>query len=47
MHSHLVYSRQIALFVIGAAGFGRRISWIEDEVIPPGYTMTFKVDISF
>ncbi|KAF9555383.1 cytochrome P450 [Agrocybe pediades] len=32
----------IALFVIGAAGFGRGISWKEDAVIPPGHTMTFK-----
>ncbi|KAF8967870.1 cytochrome P450 [Flammula alnicola] len=32
----------IALFVIGAAGFGRSISWKEDVVIPPGHTMTFK-----
>ncbi|KIJ61829.1 hypothetical protein HYDPIDRAFT_176809 [Hydnomerulius pinastri MD-312] len=26
----------IALFVIGAAGFGRDISWKEDDIIPPG-----------
>ncbi|PPQ93732.1 hypothetical protein CVT25_013072 [Psilocybe cyanescens] len=32
----------IALFVIGAAGFGRNISWKEDAVIPPGHSMTFK-----
>jgi cytochrome P450 len=32
----------IALFIIGAAGFGRRISWKEDVVVPPGYTMPFK-----
>ncbi|KAH9485050.1 Cytochrome P450 monooxygenase 124 [Psilocybe cubensis] len=32
----------IALFVIGAAGFGRSISWKEDAVIPPGHSMTFK-----
>ncbi|EGN92845.1 hypothetical protein SERLA73DRAFT_163809 [Serpula lacrymans var. lacrymans S7.3] len=32
----------IALFVIGAAGFGRSISWQEDEIIPPGHKMTFK-----
>ncbi|KAF7793522.1 hypothetical protein EIP86_004636 [Pleurotus ostreatoroseus] len=33
----------IALFVIGAAGFGRRVTWKEDEVVGPGHTMTFKV----
>ncbi|KAJ7807793.1 cytochrome P450 [Mycena leptocephala] len=32
----------IALFVIGAAGFGRKVSWKEDTVVPPGYTMSFK-----
>ncbi|KAF9049846.1 cytochrome P450 [Panaeolus papilionaceus] len=32
----------IALFVIGVAGFGRGISWAEDDAVPPGYTMTFK-----
>ncbi|KDR75778.1 hypothetical protein GALMADRAFT_248465 [Galerina marginata CBS 339.88] len=32
----------IALFVIGAAGFGRSISWQEDTKIPPGHLMTFK-----
>ncbi|KAF5321118.1 hypothetical protein D9619_001344 [Psilocybe cf. subviscida] len=32
----------IALFIIGAAGFGRRISWKEDVVVPEGYTMSFK-----
>ncbi|KAF5322602.1 hypothetical protein D9619_001346 [Psilocybe cf. subviscida] len=32
----------IALFVIGAAGFGRRISWKEDLAVPEGYTMSFK-----
>ncbi|KIM40203.1 hypothetical protein M413DRAFT_446366 [Hebeloma cylindrosporum] len=32
----------IALFVIGAAGFGRSISWKEDSVVPPGHAMTFK-----
>ncbi|KIJ46886.1 hypothetical protein M422DRAFT_29073 [Sphaerobolus stellatus SS14] len=31
----------IALMVIGAAGFGRRISWEEDSDIPPGHTMSF------
>ncbi|KAJ6474842.1 cytochrome P450 [Mycena sanguinolenta] len=32
----------IALFVIGVAGFGRKVSWKEDTVVPPGYTMSFK-----
>ncbi|KAF5322275.1 hypothetical protein D9619_001909 [Psilocybe cf. subviscida] len=32
----------IALFIIGAAGFGRHISWKEDVVVPEGYTMPFK-----
>ena len=34
---------QIALFVIGVAGFGRRMGWREDEVLPAGHQMTFKV----
>jgi len=34
--------RQIALFVIGVAGFGRSVSWKEDTVIPPGHTMSYK-----
>lgn len=33
---------QIALFVIGVAGFGRKVSWKDDTVVPPGYTMSFK-----
>ncbi|OJA09560.1 hypothetical protein AZE42_01136 [Rhizopogon vesiculosus] len=33
---------QIGLFVIGAAGFGRHISWKDDAVIPPGHQLTFK-----
>ncbi|EIN08440.1 cytochrome P450 [Punctularia strigosozonata HHB-11173 SS5] len=32
----------IALFVIGVAGFGRRVSWKDDQVVPPGHRMTFK-----
>ncbi|KAG1823550.1 cytochrome P450 [Suillus subaureus] len=32
----------IALFVIGAAGFGRPISWKEDAVTPLGHQLTFK-----
>ncbi|KAF8897050.1 cytochrome P450 [Gymnopilus junonius] len=32
----------IALFVIGAAGFGRSISWKEDAKVPQGHSMTFK-----
>ena len=34
---------QIALNVIGAAGFGRRMSWKEEEIVPYGHTMSFKV----
>ncbi|KAJ3892405.1 cytochrome P450, partial [Lentinula edodes] len=32
----------IALFVLGAAAFGRRISWKDDEGIPPNHQMSFK-----
>ncbi|EKM52724.1 uncharacterized protein PHACADRAFT_126770 [Phanerochaete carnosa HHB-10118-sp] len=32
----------IALFVIGVAGFGRRMTWQEDGKLPPGHSMTFK-----
>ncbi|OAX30733.1 cytochrome P450, partial [Rhizopogon vinicolor AM-OR11-026] len=32
----------MASFVIGAAGFGRHISWKDDSVIPPGHQLTFK-----
>ncbi|KAG2139547.1 cytochrome P450, partial [Suillus cothurnatus] len=32
----------IALFVIGAAGFGCLISWKEDTVVPIGHQLTFK-----
>ncbi|KAI0676499.1 cytochrome P450 [Trametes maxima] len=32
----------ITLLVIGVASFGRRISWNEDNVAPPGHSMTFK-----
>ncbi|RPD56051.1 cytochrome P450, partial [Lentinus tigrinus ALCF2SS1-6] len=32
----------ITLLVIGVAGFGRRISWNEDAIAPPGHSMTFK-----
>ncbi|KAI0716473.1 cytochrome P450 [Earliella scabrosa] len=32
----------ITLLVIGVAGFGRRISWNEDSIAPPGHTLTFK-----
>ncbi|KIK59158.1 hypothetical protein GYMLUDRAFT_170120 [Collybiopsis luxurians FD-317 M1] len=35
-------SLQIALFVLGAAAFGRRMSWKDDEGIPPNHKMTFK-----
>ncbi|KAI0326144.1 cytochrome P450 [Cubamyces sp. BRFM 1775] len=32
----------ITLLVIGVAGFGRQISWVEDGIAPPGHSMTFK-----
>lgn len=32
----------IALFVIGAAGFGRQVSWEDDNSTPPGHKMPFK-----
>ncbi|KAH9938044.1 cytochrome P450 [Fomitopsis serialis] len=32
----------IALFVIGVAGFGKRMSWFEDLNVPEGYHFTFK-----
>lgn len=32
----------ITLFVIGAAGFGRPMSWTEDGIVPPGHQLTFK-----
>lgn len=32
----------IALFVIGVAGFGRRISWTDDQKVPPGHRIAFK-----
>ncbi|KAF9442073.1 cytochrome P450 [Macrolepiota fuliginosa MF-IS2] len=32
----------IALFVIGIAGFGQKMSWKDDLVLPPGHEMTFK-----
>ena len=34
---------QVTLLVIGIAGFGRRMSWSEDQIAPPGHSMTFKV----
>ena len=39
-------SPQITLLVIGVAGFGRRMSWHEDSIAPPGHSMTFKVSLS-
>ncbi|KAF7983462.1 hypothetical protein HWV62_21746 [Athelia sp. TMB] len=33
---------QIALSVISVAGFGRRIKWRDDQVIPPGHQMTYQ-----
>ncbi|KAI0298659.1 cytochrome P450 [Multifurca ochricompacta] len=32
----------IALFVIGVAGFGRRVTWTSDLVPPPGHQMALK-----
>ncbi|KLO08417.1 cytochrome P450 [Schizopora paradoxa] len=32
----------LGIHVIGVAGFGKAMSFDEDEVIPPGHTMTFK-----
>nr|BAL05196.1 cytochrome P450 [Phanerodontia chrysosporium] len=32
----------IALFVIGVAGFGRRMTWQEDSKLPPGHQLSFK-----
>jgi len=32
----------IALFVIGVAGFGKRMSWFEDLNVPEGYHFSFK-----
>jgi len=32
----------IALFIIGAAGFGRKVSWKDDAIIPSGHQMAFK-----
>ncbi|KAF9268343.1 cytochrome P450 [Marasmius fiardii PR-910] len=36
----------ITLFVIGVAGFGRRISWHDDLILPPGHKLTFKEALS-
>ncbi|KAK1218093.1 hypothetical protein PQX77_019252 [Marasmius sp. AFHP31] len=36
----------IALFVIGVAGFGRRISWKDDTILPSGHKLTFKEALS-
>ena len=33
----------MALFIIGVAGFGKRMSWREDLAVPKGYAMPFKV----
>jgi len=32
----------LALFIIGIAGFGRRVSWAEDEDVPLGHQIAFK-----
>ncbi|KAI0030178.1 cytochrome P450 [Vararia minispora EC-137] len=36
------FTLPIALFVISVAGFGRRISWSDNSIIPLGYEMSFK-----
>ncbi|CCL98273.1 uncharacterized protein FIBRA_00267 [Fibroporia radiculosa] len=37
-----VLHAKMALFIIGVAGFGRRMSWKEEGTIPSGRSMTFK-----
>ncbi|KAH9998648.1 cytochrome P450 [Russula vinacea] len=37
-----LHHHQISLFAISAAGFGRRVTWTTDLVVPPGHQMTFK-----
>ncbi|KAI0346715.1 cytochrome P450 [Trametopsis cervina] len=32
----------LALFVIGIAGFGRRVRWVDEEKLPSGHQMSFK-----
>ncbi|KAH9480259.1 Cytochrome P450 monooxygenase 124 [Psilocybe cubensis] len=32
----------IAIFVISVAGFGKKVSWLNDTIIPDGHKMTFK-----
>ena len=34
-------SMQLALYVIGGAGFGRRMGWRDEMIVPPGHRMTF------
>ncbi|KAF9059688.1 cytochrome P450 [Rhodocollybia butyracea] len=41
----LTITLPIALFVLSAAAFGRRISWTDEEGIPPNHQMSFKVAI--
>jgi len=38
----LELTQPLTLFVIGAAAFGRRISWEEDNVVPPRHKLTFR-----
>ncbi|KAH9066972.1 cytochrome P450 [Lactarius deliciosus] len=38
----IVLDHCIALFVVGAAGFGRRVTWTSDLSVPPDHQMTFK-----
>ena len=30
------------IFIIATLGFGRRVTWTSDTVVPPGHRMTFK-----
>jgi hypothetical protein len=36
---------QFSLYVISAAGFGRKMSWKEEKVVPSGHLMSFKTSI--
>ena len=40
-------STQITLFVIGAAGFGKKISWKDTSLPPAGHKMNFQVLMLF
>ncbi|KAK0202482.1 cytochrome P450 [Desarmillaria ectypa] len=38
---------EIALNIIGVAGFGRKMNWQADSVVPPGHTMPFHDALRF